>query len=73
MARALFCFVASIVLPTTTAVEVAVSHKFPYCATAVVMTFLLGVVVGIIVCSNSIDSRRRLLRGGDFASFGMYE
>ena len=59
-------------LSPTLAVEVAVSHKFPYCATGVVMMFLLGIIIGIIVCSDGIESRRKLLRGEGTFSFGHY-
>ena len=44
-------------------VEVAVSHKTPWCATAVVITFLVAVIASIIVCSYEIQNNRRRLRG----------
>ena len=50
-------------------VEVAVTHKKPWCATVIVISFLISVVVGIFLCSQQMENGRRLthLRGGDAA------
>ena len=47
-------------------VEVAVRHKRPCCATIIVIGFLVGVVVGIFMCSKEMDEGRRYLRGETF-------
>lgn len=48
-------------------VEVAVGHKRPLCATIIVISFLVSVVVAIFMCSAQMEQGRRFLRGDAYA------